>query len=88
MTGIGLCGQQDSLKAALKQPQMFFKYFLYKILIARFHSIFVGILCFKVAVSSEDVHRGCHLNLRGQDNLKTQKMREIAIAIYLCNIDC
>ena len=27
------------------------------------------------------------INLRGQDNLKTQKMREIGIAIYLCNIE-
>ena len=43
-------------------------------------------------MSSEDVHRvrGCLVNLRGQDILKTQKfvqkMSEIAIVIYLYNI--
>jgi hypothetical protein len=43
-------------------------------------------------MSSEDVHRvrGCLVNLRGQDNLKTQKfvqkMSEITTAIYLYKI--
>ena len=51
---------QSSLKAASKGGHLlFFKYFLYQNSIAQFHSIFVGILCFEVAVSSEDVHRDC-----------------------------
>jgi hypothetical protein len=47
---------------------------------------------FEVAMSSEDFYRvrGCLVNLRGQDNLKTQKfvqkMSKITTAIYLYKI--
>ena len=69
--------------------QLFFKYLIIswhmyaKIQSRDFTPFLKEYLCFEVALSSEDVHSG-------QDNLKTQKviqkMSEMAIAIYLCNI--
>ena len=85
---------QSSLKAAPKRGHwLSLKYFLNNLLVYTkissrdFTQFLLEFLCFEVAVSSKDVHRGSHLKLRGQDNPKTQKciqnMSKIAIAIYL-----
>ena len=71
---------QSSLKAAPKRGHwLSLKYFLNNLLVYTkissrdFTQFLLEFLCFEVAVSSKDVHRGSHLKLRGQDNPKTQK---------------